>query len=118
MWRRRRTRDRRRAGRKSVDWEARYWIEGRRNETSSPCTVLDVTRGGAGLLVLGHTPVRASDTIAIEIEKMAGTVVMLILHGIVEHVDATADDDAIRIGVSLNFSGPHEQRIAQTLFSA
>jgi len=59
-----------------------------------------------------------SDAIAIEIVKMAGTPVMLTVHGIVEHVDEVADGEEIRIGVSLNYSGPHEQRIAQTLFSS
>ena len=68
--------------------------------------------------MLVHTPVRVSDAIAIEIVKMAGTVVMLTVHGIVEYVDEVADGEETRIGVSLNYSGPHEQRIAQTLFSS
>ena len=116
MWGRKRGRDRRRAARKFVDWEARYWIEGRRNETSSPCTVLDVTRGGAGLLVLGRASVRTSDAVAIEIVKMGGTAVMLTLHGTVENVGENPDGEH-RIGLSLTFSGPHEERTAQTLFS-
>ena len=120
MWgRKRRSRDRRRAGRKTVQLG---------------CPLLD--RGAPRRDVIavhgpGRHPRRApgsscsdvrrfevSDAIAIEIERMGGTAVMLTLHGIVEHVDETADGDAIRIGVSLTFSGPHEQRIAQTLFSA
>jgi len=117
MWGKKRDRDRRRRTRKSVQWDARSWIEGRRDETSSPCTVLDVTRGGAGLVVLGRMPVKVSDAVAIEVVKMGGTAVQLTLHGIVEYIDKTADDGQVRMGVSLTFSGPHEQRIAQTLFS-
>lgn len=62
-------------------------------------------------------PVTVSDAIAIEVVRMGGTAVELTLHGIVEYVDETVDGDGVRIGVSLTFSGPHEQRIAQTLFS-
>ena len=100
-----------------MQWDALSWIEGRRDETSSPCTVSDVTRAGAGLVLLGTMPVTVSDAIAIEVVRMGGTAVELTLHGIVEYVDETVDGDGVRIGVSLTFSGPHEQRIAQTLFS-
>jgi hypothetical protein len=79
--------------------------------------VLDVTRAGAGLVVLGGAPLRESDPIVIEIVKMGSTAVMLTLRGTVRDVGKTSSGDEFRVGVSLTFNGPHEQRIAQTLFS-
>ncbi len=79
--------------------------------------VVDLTRAGAGLVVQGGTPAQESDVVIIEIDRIGSTPVMLRLHGTVRDVRPSSSDDALRVGVSLTFDGPHEQRIAETLFT-
>jgi hypothetical protein len=86
----------RRVLRREVEWRTKYQLEGSRDQDWRECLVLDVSRGGAGL-VLYDTTVDEARTyrvvLAVEVPRAT-----LRLRGEVRHASPT-DDGGLRVGV-------------------
>ena len=85
--------------------------------TTAPCTIEEISRRGAGLVLYGGLDVRVGQSVAIDVERIGPTAVGFRVTGVVRHVGARDELGGLRIGVQLSLDAPHEQRIAETLFA-
>jgi hypothetical protein len=90
----------RRVLRREVDWPTKYLLEGSRERAWRECQVLDLSRGGAGVVLYGSSREEVSAArVIIELEVPPAT---LRIRGDVRH--ARLDEDgALRVG--LQFGG-------------
>lgn len=108
--------DRRRAPRKSVQWEASWAVLGEAPTWSgSPCTIQEVSAQGAHLLLERGTAVREGQTLLLTIEEIGGTPVGLGVRGVVRNVRPQMADGS-SVGVEIAFDASNA-RIAKTLFA-
>jgi hypothetical protein len=116
----RRKKERRHGPRNSVTWEGRYGRLGQPEWEWQPCTVDNVSSGGAQLTTLLPCALRTGDRIGVAVERLGSTPVGITLCGKVAHLTRVTDGDAqddCAIGVAIDFTTPQEQRIAESLFS-
>jgi PilZ domain len=116
MWRRT-TRDRRRFRRKPTRWVGHYAIETERIAAMAPCTIEDVSRHGAQLVLYGGLDLRVGQGLVIDVERIGPTPVAFRVTGVARHVSARDECGGLRIGVQLALDAPHERRIAESLFA-
>ena len=83
----------------------------------APCTVEDVSRHGARLVLYGGLGVRVGQVVAIDVERIGPTPVGFRVRGIARHVSPRDESGGLRIGVQLALDAPHERRIAESLFA-
>jgi hypothetical protein len=85
----------RRVLRREVDWTSRYTLEATRDLTWRECRVLDVSRGGAGILLSGVTVDEITGRrIVLEVEIAPA---LLRVRGDVRH--ATQLDEGVHVGI-------------------
>ena len=115
MQMRRRPRERRASARKPVTWAGRCGTNSRPEWEWRPCTVEDVSHGGARLTTDNAVDVRVGNLIGISVERLGDTTVGIKLRGQVRHV--VAQGTGFSVGVKLDFASPQERRIAEMLFA-
>jgi c-di-GMP-binding flagellar brake protein YcgR len=90
----------RRVLRREVDWPTKYLLEGSRERAWRECQILDLSRGGAGVVLYGASREELSaHSVIIELEVPPAT---LRIRGDVRHLRLD-DDGALRVG--LQFGG-------------
>jgi hypothetical protein len=100
-----------------VQWVGRYSPSGDPESPWYPCAVLNVSRDGAGLELLGGHPVSVDDPIVLDIERIGPTPVMLRLNGVTRYVGGRTPEGALNIGVKLRFDGSQGERTERFLFA-
>jgi c-di-GMP-binding flagellar brake protein YcgR len=102
----------RRVLRREVDWNSRYMIEASRDQTWSECRVLDVSRGGAGLMVSGVTADQIDGRrLVVELEIPPA---VLRVRGEVRHAGTNADGD-VHVGIRFDNLTALEQDLLESL---
>ncbi|MFN8028441.1 MAG: PilZ domain-containing protein [Acidimicrobiia bacterium] len=119
---RRTPKERRDAPRTPVAWEGRYGRSGQPEWEWLPCSVHDVSGGGARIVAPAPTAVRAGDGVTLSVDRLGSTWVGITLHGRVAHVttaEPASDDDAtaLSVGIALDFTSPQDRRVAASLFA-
>jgi hypothetical protein len=117
MWGRKRTRERRSFRRKPVLWVGHYAPDGHAVAPTAPCSIEEVSRHGASVVLYGGLDVEVGSSVVIDVERIGPTSVGFRVTGTVRHISARDDEGALRIGVQLALDAPHQQRIAASLFS-
>jgi hypothetical protein len=117
MWGKKAARERRRFRRKPVRWVGRYALGEERVTAMAPCTVEEVSRHGARLVLYGGLEVRVGQIVVIDVERIGPTPVGFRVRGIAQHVSARDETGGLRIGVQLALDAPHERRMAESLFT-
>lgn len=80
---------------------------------TSSCSIEDVSRHGATIVIDDGLDVIVGDTIIIDVERLGSTTVGFRVKGTVRHVSPHEQHQQQRIGLHITFDSPHEQRIAQ-----
>jgi hypothetical protein len=117
MWGKKPSRERRRSGRKPTRWVGHYAIGTEPITATAPCTIEEISRHGARLVLYGGLDLRVGQSVAIDVERIGTTPVGFRVPGVVRHVSARDERGGLRIGVQLALDAPHEKRIAETLFA-
>jgi hypothetical protein len=82
--------------RHAADWTTKYTLEGARDHGWRECRVVDVSRGGIGLLVSGTTPDELSaHRVIVAVDVLRAS---LRLRGDIRRLD-TLDDGGVRVGL-------------------
>jgi PilZ domain len=116
MWRKA-SRDRRRFRRKPTQWVGHYAVGTEPGTAMTPCTIEDVSRHGAQLVLYGGLDPEVGQTLVIDVERIGPTPVAFRVTGIARHVSARDECGGLRIGVQLALDAPHQRRIAESLFA-
>jgi hypothetical protein len=93
-----------------------YAIGAEQIRTTAPCTIDEISRHGAQLVLYGGLDLRVGQSVAIDVERIGPTPVGFRVTGVVRHVSERDETGGLRIGVQLALDAPHAQRIADTLF--
>ena len=102
----------RRVLRREVEWPTKFQVEGERNLSWRECTVIDVSRGGAGLVLYDITPEEIKHRrLVIEVAVPPAT---LRLRGDVRHSSAI-DDGALRVGIAFGALSALERDMLDSL---
>ena len=115
MWRRA-SRDRRRFRRKPTVWVGRCAVATEPDIARARCTIEDVSRHGARLVIHGDFDLQVGQRPVIDVERIGPTPVAFRVTGIARHVGARDECGDLRIGVQLRLDAPHERRLAESLF--
>ena len=87
----------RRVLRREVEWPTKFQVEGERGSTWRECTVIDVSRGGAGVVLYETSPEEIRHRrLIVEVTVPPAT---LRLRGDVRHASMT-DDGALHVGIA------------------
>jgi len=117
MWGKRTARERRRFRRKATRWVGHYAIDRGTVAALAPCTIEEVSRQGARLVIYGGLDVEVGQGVLIEVERIGPTPVSFRVRGVARHVRARDTFGGLRIGVELALDAPHERQIAESLFA-
>ena len=114
MWRRKpKDANRRRRPRKPVEWAGRCVFAGATEGVA--CAIVDVSSGGARLLVAGGVAVREGAALRLTVDRVGQTIVSTTLSGTVRHIGPAPD--GVGMGVEVTFD-PSNERIARSLFGS
>ncbi len=83
----------------------------------APCTIEEVSRHGARLVIYGGIDVEVGQGVLIDVELIGPTPVSFRVKGVARHVRARDACGGLRIGVQLALDAPHERQIAESLFA-
>ena len=117
MFGKKQVRERRRSGRKPTQWVGHYAIGTEPTTATAPCTIEEISRRGARLVIYGGLDLEVGQRVTIDVERIGPTPVGFRVTGVVRHVSARDDAGGLTIGVQLALDAPHERRIAETLFA-
>jgi hypothetical protein len=117
MWRKKSVRERRRFRRKPVVWVGHYALGEPRGLATAPCTVEEVSRHGARLVLYGGLEVLVGQLVVIDVERIGPTPVGFRVRGTALHVSARDESGGLRIGVEIALDAPHERRLAESFFA-
>ena len=106
MWGIGRTRDRRRSQRKTTRWEGHCCVCAPGARPDSPCSIEDVSRHGATVVVEDGLHVVVGDDLVVEVERMGSTPVGFRVMGKVRDVRERDDRGGVRIGLHISFDEP------------
>jgi hypothetical protein len=99
-----------------VNWIGHYAANGSLEPRWVPCTVEDVSAGGAGIVIYGGQPLEVGSSVVIDLERIGATAVGLRVRGVTRHVGHCDPEGGVLIGIELHFDTPHELRTASMLF--
>ncbi len=83
----------------------------------APCSVENVSRHGARIMIYGGMDVEVGQRVVIDVERIGPTTVSFRVKGAARHVSERDANGGLTIGVHLALDLPHEQRIADSLFA-
>ena len=102
----------RRVLRREVEWPTKFQVEGERDLSWRECTVIDVSRGGAGVVLYQTTPEQIRHRrLIVEVAVPKAT---LHLRGDVRHA-AVTDDGALHVGIAFGTLSALERDMIDSL---
>jgi hypothetical protein len=102
----------RRVLRREVEWATKFQVEGERDLSWRECTVIDVSRGGAGVVLYDTSPEEIQHRRLVV--EVAVPPAMLRLRGDVRHASLT-DDGALRVGIAFGALSSLERDMLDSL---
>src|SRR5262245_61884760 len=108
MWGRTRIRDRRRFRRKPTRWVGHCCLSEPGARPTSPCSIEQVSRQGATVVLYGGLDVGVGDKVLVEVERIGSTSVGFRVRGVVRHVSERDEHGGRQIGLQVSLDGPHE----------
>ena len=102
----------RRVLRREVEWRTKFQVEGERDLSWRECTVIDVSRGGAGVVLYETTPEQIRHRrLIVEVAVPKAT---LRLRGDVRHA-AVTDDGGLHVGIAFGALSALERDMLDSL---